>query len=214
VNLKDLLRKAGADIVSTAAPAAAASAPSDGLMSRIMAVLFADAVNFSRLGETELARFVQNFLGAIAQLITRSANPPVVGNTWGDGLYLVFTDVVSAGRFALDLADLVNGTDWRAQGLPAELNLRIGLHAGPVYECVDPITSRANYIGTHVSRGARIEPITPPGHVYASQAFAALLASEGVGDVACEYVGRTAWAKGYGTFPTFHVRRSGAGRES
>jgi len=215
VNLKEVGRKAGADIVSSTAVVELQGEPTaEGLTSRIMAVMFADAVNFSRLGEAELALFVEHFLGAIAKLIARSRDLPVVSNTWGDGIYLVFTDVAAAGRFALDLADLVNTTDWAAHGLPAELNLRIGLHAGPVYECVDPITTRANYIGTHVSRGARIEPITPPGHVYASQAFAALVASEGAQDVVCEYVGRTAWAKGYGTFPTFHVRRSSAGRDT
>lgn len=212
VDLNEVIRRSGVDIVSSHAPTPPAGArTTEDLTSRIMTVLFADTANSSRLGEPELARFVQCFLGAIAQLIARVPNPPVVRNTWGDGVYLVFGDAATAGRFALDLADLVNSTDWRANGLPAELNLRIGLHAGPGYECVDPITSRANFVGTHVSRGARLEPITPPGHVYASQAFAALVATEGARDVVCEYVGRTAWAKGYGTYPTFHVRRSPAG---
>lgn len=177
--------------------------------SRTMAVLFADAVAFSRLGDAELGRFVEDYLGAIRGLIGRTAHPPVMCNTWGDGLYLVFASVRDAGCFALDLADFVNATDWAARGLPADLNLRIALHAGPVFECTDPITGRTNYLGTHVSRGARIEPITPPGHVYASQGFAALVASEGVDELTCEYVGRTAWAKRSGTFQTFHVRRSG-----
>ncbi|MFP4123703.1 hypothetical protein [Coleofasciculus sp.] len=25
--------------------------------------------------------------------------------------------------------------------------------------------------------------------------------------ITCDYVGQTPWAKGYGTFPTYHVRR-------
>jgi class 3 adenylate cyclase len=57
--------------------------------------------------------------------------------------------------------------DWSKKGLRS-LNLRIGLHAGPVYSCIDPVTQRTNYIGAHVSRAARIEPITPVGQVYAS----------------------------------------------
>jgi hypothetical protein len=194
----------------SAGAAVAVPSGSPAPASRIMAVLFADAVDFSSLGEAELGRFVDAYLGAIRDLIARSRHPPVTGNTWGDGLYLVFATVRDAGCFALDLADLVNGTDWAASGLPAALSLRIALHAGPVLECTDPITGRRNYVGTHVSRGARIEPITPPGHVYASQGFAALVASEGVDEFTCEYVGRTPWAKGYGTFQTFHVRRSGA----
>ncbi len=43
-------------------------AESSGFASRIVALLFADAVGFSKLPESEVPRFVQHFLGAIAQL--------------------------------------------------------------------------------------------------------------------------------------------------
>jgi class 3 adenylate cyclase len=131
----------------------------------------------------------------------------VMKNTWGDALYFVFSKVKQAGNFALELCDLIQNTDWSAKGLPEDLNLRIALYAGPVYRHINPITGHTDYIGTHVSHTARIEPITPPGKVYASQAFAAIASSEGVGDFTCDYVGQTPWAKRYGTFPTYHVRR-------
>jgi class 3 adenylate cyclase len=47
-----------------------------------------------------------------------------------------------------------------------------------------------------VTRAARIEPITPPGSVYASEAFAATLAASGRQDCALEYVGEVSLAKG------------------
>jgi class 3 adenylate cyclase len=181
------------------------------LPSEIMALLFADAVGFSRLTEEQIPGFVQHFLGTIAALLQRAVEPPVMKNTWGDGLFLVFPTVREAGRFALDLCDRMAGTDWTAHGLPANLDLRIALHAGPVYACTDPVTGRANYIGTHVSRTARIEPVTPPGHVYASRAFVALAAASQVREFTCDYVGRTPLAKGYGTFPMYHVRRRAPG---
>ena len=59
-----------------------------------------------------------------------------------------------------------------------------------------------------VEFAARIEPITPPGQVYASQAFAALAAAQGVTEFTCDYVGQTPLAKGYGTFATYHVHRN------
>ena len=52
-----------------------------------------------------------------------------------------------------------------------------------------------------------IEPITPPGQVYASEAFAALSAVRCPDSFVCEYVGQTPLAKSYGTFPAYHVRR-------
>ena len=49
--------------------------------------------------------------------------------------------------------------------------MRIGLHAGPVFEGIDAITGRPNFFGSRVNRAARIEPVTLPGHIYASQQF-------------------------------------------
>jgi class 3 adenylate cyclase len=120
--------------------------------SRVVAILFADAVGFSKLTETEVPRFVQHFLGATAQLSNRFGDSIIAKNTWGDGLYFVFSDVDLAGNFALQLADLVTKQNWEKKGLPWGLNLRIALHAGPVYEFDDPITSNHSYSGTHVSR--------------------------------------------------------------
>jgi len=189
----------------TTAPTSGASFDFDA---RMVALLFADAVNFSKLTEAQIPVFVRDFLGAVGSLVARFQPAPLLKNTWGDGLYLVFEDVQAAGRFALDLSDLLNATDWTLRGLPADLNLRIALHAGPVYACTDPVTQKVNFIGTHVSRAARLEPITPPGQVYASQAFAALAAAQRAHGFTCDYVGQTPLAKKYGTFPTYHVRRT------
>lgn len=176
--------------------------------SQIMSMLFADAVGFSRLSEQEVPNFVQHFLGAIGRMISKLPREIVAKNTWGDGLYLVFSNVEAAGNFALDLCDLMTTKRWERCGLPSGLSLRIALHAGPVYEFNDPVTGNRSYGGTHVSRAARIEPITPPGQVYASEAFAAMAAGQRVTSFDLDYAGQTPMAKGYGTFPTYHVRRA------
>lgn len=172
----------------------------------IRALLFADAEGFSKLADEQVPLFAQHFLGLAGKLASESKHCPLTKNTWGDGLYFVFANVRDAGQFALDLRDVVRDTDWSKHGLPV-LNLRIGLHAGPVYSCCDPVTRHTTYIGANVSRAARIEPITPTGQVYASQTFAALAAAEGVKEFRCNYVGQTSMAKKYGTFPTYVVFR-------
>ncbi len=215
VDLPQMLRAthagAGREIEVTTfnTPAAHVEDSQAELSPQIASLLFADALNFSKLTEDQIPLFLRHFLGSIGELISQTPYAPVMKNTWGDGLYFVFRSVQDAGRCALALRDLVNKVDWRAKGLPAELNLRIALHAGPVYSCIDPITKAQNYMGTHVSRAARLEPITPPGQVYASQAFAALAVAQQVKEFACDYVGQTPLAKGYGTLPTYHVRRCG-----
>jgi len=210
VNLAELLgtEQAPAEIqVSEKTGTNAADAGTD-FTPEIRALLFADAVGFSKLEEAEVPLFVEHFLGLVGKLSNETEPAPLMKNTWGDGLYFVFPDVRSAGRFALELRDRVRATAWEAKGL-RDLDLRIGLHAGPIYACTDPVTGRRNYVGAHVSRAARIEPITPPGHVYASQSFAALAAAEPHLEFRCDYVGQTAMAKHYGTFPTYVVRSCG-----
>lgn len=202
------LRSGQPEATNDAPPPESKSEPEPEFGTRMMALLFADAVNFSKLREEQIPLFVKHFLGAISRLPAMSKHAPEMKNTWGDGLYFVFKDVADAGLFALELADLMTASNWAEKGLPEGLNLRIALHAGPVYSCLDPITERPNFSGTHVSRAARIEPVTPPGQVYASQEFAALAAAELINQFKCEYVGQTPLAKGYGTFPTYHVRRT------
>lgn len=210
IDLQEILRCDCRGVARAAAFPATESNPSSAASSQfapeIRALLFADAEGFSKLTDEEVPLFAQHFLGLAGELATSSAHRPLTKNTWGDGLYFVFANVREAGQFALDLRDLVRNTDWAKHGLPP-LSLRIGLHAGPVYSCCDPVTGHTTYIGANVSRAARIEPITPTGQVYASQTFAALAAAEGVKEFRCDYVGQTSMAKKYGTFPTYVVLR-------
>jgi class 3 adenylate cyclase len=91
--------------------------------------------------------------------------------------------------------------------LPNDLNIRIGLHAGPVFPCYDPVLKKQTFNGSHVNRTARIEPIAEEGQVYASEAFAALAAAEEVAEFTCDYVGTKQLAKKYGAIPVFLVRK-------
>ncbi|MBI2945738.1 MAG: DUF4071 domain-containing protein [Candidatus Wallbacteria bacterium] len=174
----------------------------------IKAMLFGDAVNFSRLTETQMPAFVSHYLGCIGALADRSVHRPCFRNTWGDGLFFVFDRMGSAGHFALELSEAIAGVDWQALGLP-QMALRLGLHAGPIYEIEDPVVHHGNFVGAHVNRAARIEPITPPGLVYASEQFAALAAAESVSNIGFEYAGQVSLAKEAGVYPMFHVRRLG-----
>jgi class 3 adenylate cyclase len=205
-----LLRECDAGEVRTApvaplSPPRPVTSPGPGFDPHIVGLLFADVAGFSRLTDAELPLFVAHGLGAVADQIARMSSPPLLTNTWGDGIYIVFASVRDAGTFALGLRDAVRSADWIGKGFAAPMGIRIGLHAGPAYACQDPVTGRPSFIGAHVSRAARIEPITPPGEVYASRAFAALARAEGVREFVCTHVGPTPLAKGYGTFPTYVV---------
>eukprot|EP00753_Platysulcus_tardus_P001092 PLAT11044.1.p1 GENE.PLAT11044.1~~PLAT11044.1.p1 ORF type:complete len:1083 (-),score=550.00 PLAT11044.1:174-3422(-) len=173
----------------------------------MMGILFADVVGYSKLQEVEVLSFITLFLGAVSTLIDAcpEEEQPVVRNTWGDAFYFVFPHVDAAGKFALKLSDLTTQTDWGMYGLPS-LSIRVSLHAAPVFPIEDPVIRGPNFTGVHTSRAARIEPITPPGSVYCSQAFAAIAQHLGVRAFRSSYVGNVRLAKKYGLQPIFHVQ--------
>lgn len=174
---------------------------------QLMTMLFADVVGFSKLGEEEAPSFFVNFLGRVSELINNNKQQPVFCNTWGDGLFMVFDDIAVAAEFALRLRDMVTETDWQSLGLPKETNIRIGMHAGPVYGAFDPIIEQANYFGSHVNRAARIEPVTTPGAVFVSEQTACLLAISSSKRFACDYLGIVDLAKKYGQGALYRLRR-------
>jgi class 3 adenylate cyclase len=166
----------------------------------IVAILFADVAGYSRVDERFVQAFTHRFLGVAANLFGKFT--PVARNTWGDGLHAVFRDVGTCGKFALALASKMSAIDWERQGLPPDLGIRIGLHAGPVYRFLDPVTGLKNFAGAHITRAARIEPVALPGQAFASEEFAAMAAVRRMG-FRCEYVGQTQWAKHAGVQPTY-----------
>jgi class 3 adenylate cyclase len=178
------------------------------LSSRIAGILFADVVGFSSLSDIEVVRFHYEFLREVGCLLANTKRPPLVRNTWGDGLYLIFPTVRDAGVFALELCAMTVNTKWGELELPETLRVRVGLHAGPLFDFADRVTGQLTLAGKHVTRAARVEPITPPGMVYATQEFAALAAAYGVTEFVCEPVGRVSLAKKAGVTPLFTVRKS------
>ncbi len=174
---------------------------------KTMVMIFADVKNFSKLDDVRYPDFFATFLDEVKRLIDSMVPAPVFVNTWGDGLYLVFEHIVAGADFALRLVERVNLVDWPTLGLPADTTVRIGIHAGPVYQRMDPILGRENVFGSQVNRAARIEPVTTPGCAFASEQFSAALAAEGGHAFTSEYVGIEELAKGYDRCPLYVIGR-------
>jgi len=187
------------------APQTTIAKPAGGRV--IRAMLFCDIKGFSKLNDVELPNFVANLLGAIGKVVDSFGGSVSFANTWGDGLFLVFEDPAQAARCALDLQLAVSRIDLAKAGLPPYIAMRIGGHLGPAYAALDPVLLRQNYFGAHVSRAARIEPVTPEGCVYVTENFAAVLGLENGKEFACDYVGMTEAAKKYGSMRMFLLRR-------
>jgi len=175
---------------------------------RTRAMLFADVKGFSRLTDDQLPGFIDAFLGCFARVIERYQADIRLANTWGDGLFLVFDDAGAAANCALSLQVVISRIDRARYRLPPDMGLRVGIHLGPVYAARDPVLMRNNFFGGHVSRAARIEPVTPEGCVYVTETMAAVLALHNADAFSCEYVGMTEAAKQYGPMRMFLLSRA------
>jgi class 3 adenylate cyclase len=175
---------------------------------QICAVIFADAVGFSKLGERDVPKFVSHYLTCAMQVLQAQKIVPLVKNTWGDGLYLVFETVREAGVFALEFRNQLLSTNAIEFGLPTAPNVRIAAHAGPLYRIYDPVIGQWSYIGSNVTRAARMEPSTDPGKVFASMAFVALAAAERVTEFTSRPAGRRQLVKGAGEVTVFELTRN------
>jgi class 3 adenylate cyclase len=167
-------------------------------------MLFGDVKGFSKLTEEQVPAFVTRVLGTLGDVLAQYGDSVLYRNTWGDGIFLVLKDASAAARCALQLQSALDAIDLPAHGLPDTLSIRLGGHFGPVFEATDPVQGLTNFFGAHVSRTARIEPVTPPGEVYVTEQFAARLALE-PGGFACDYVGQVPAAKDYGTMRMYHL---------
>lgn len=187
----------------------------------IRSMLFCDIAGYSKLKEENIPAFLE-FLARLKEGLVAAGAEPTSINTWGDAIFAVMDKATPMAEYALTMQEAVArlGEEMRAL-LPNPLNLRISLHAGPVFEAIDPICGRKNFYGSHINRAARLEPVTVIGHVYATQQFVAVLTaeqsalrSEAVNNgeefaehFVCEYVGVLSLAKDFGKQTVYHLRR-------
>ncbi|MFZ5809002.1 MAG: adenylate/guanylate cyclase domain-containing protein [Chloroflexota bacterium] len=147
---------------------------------RHVTVLFADLVGYTqaanRLDSEVLYELVQQYTDLLSREVYKYEG--VIDKMTGDGIMALFGAPVSyennaerAVRAALDMQ--ANFSLWRQQilqHLGVDLNLRIGLHSGPVIvgEIGSNIVMDYTAIGETVNLAYRIEELAEPGHIYTS----------------------------------------------
>lgn len=202
--LDDVTTQAISAMLGTTQPHLERSSP-DGMIHSIKCILFADIVGYSKLHEEQTPYFMYDVLYAISEQMENLPQQPEILNTWGDALFAVFDTASDLMQMALVLKNLFLNTDWKDKNLPEHLNIRIAVHAGPVFTGDDPIRKVRNGYGSHINRTARIEPVTLPGCIYASAQFAALLNLETGEQYNYQYVGQLKLPKESGYQEVYHI---------
>ncbi|MBP0466550.1 hypothetical protein J5Y09_21660 [Roseomonas sp. PWR1] len=169
---------------------------------RPMAVLFGDLPRFSALDDAGLADFYEGPLAAMGAALDR--HPALYRNAWGDAVQIAFADAREAAACAFDMRAALEGQD-------PPIHPRFAIDFGPLLPVHDAVQGVGKYSGRAMTRAARIEPVTPPGRIFATEAFACEVALLPRGSVlACDYAGRIPTAKGFGSLPLYAVRRASA----
>lgn len=169
---------------------------------RPMAILFGDLPRFSALDDLGLADFYEGPLAAMGAALDR--HPALYRNAWGDAVQIAFDDVRDAAACAFDMRAALESQD-------PPIHPRFAIDFGPLLPVHDAVQGVGKFSGRSMTRAARIEPVTPPGRIFTTEAFACEVAllPRGTG-LTCDYAGRIPTAKGFGSLPLYAVRRAGA----
>lgn len=147
---------------------------------REIAVLFADAVNFTHLSASldaeSVFNLINDLLGRLVACVHRYGG--LVDKFTGDGLMAIFGAPVAhennaemAVRAALDMQRAADEfTPVAKAQLGAPLEIRIGIHSGPAIAGILGPAEQAAYtvIGDTVNMAARLEALATPGNILVS----------------------------------------------
>lgn len=148
----------------------------DGYERVIRCMFFATVQNYGALAAEQTPVFCNYFTEMVESKVRQLK--PVLSKVWGDSLFMVFDSAIRCAVLATELMVAVEKTDWAKMGLPSELTLRIGMHAGPVFAAYSCKSERRNYFGRHVVHTEHMLPNVTLGCVFATKQFAACLEVE------------------------------------
>ena len=170
------------------------------------AILFSDIRGYSKLSDRDVLWYFNVLNPYLAKAIEKFRPEIQLIDTWGDGIYMITKRASVAARIAFALNEALAQLDQSMLELEEPLLMRIGLHYGPVFSLYDHFEQKQTFSSNEVSKTARIEPVTPAGEIFGTEAFVAMLELEGDQCATFEYAGTLPSAKNYGSFGMFHIR--------
>ena len=147
-------------------------------------VLFTDIVAYSRLPmdqQHQALRHLQEAIRATQEFARAQASDQLIRLPTGDGMALVFLgDVEAPVRCALELHRILR--QW------PEMQLRMGIHTGPVYR-VEDINDARNVAGGGINIAQRVMDCGDAGHILISKTVADVLEQVSTWDTALHDLG-------------------------
>src|SRR5436190_2497395 len=127
-------------------------------------VLFIDIVGYSKLllkQQSELLRELNEIVSGTSEFREAESAGKLIRLPTGDGMALVFrTNPEAPAQCAVEIA--------RALKSHPAIQLRMGIHSGPVNEIVD-VNQRANIAGAGINMAQRVMDCGDAGHIFVSK---------------------------------------------
>ena len=171
---------------------------------KIAALMFLDVKDYSTLTNVQLESLRREVFRKVDRWI--DAIPYDYQNSWGDAVVVASQDVHKMTKLALRVRDYFKTMKWIELDMP-NLAPRIALHAGSVSIEYNAMRQAKGIVGTQVNLAARIEPVTPPGHVWATDNFVLPLKQEYQEMFAWDDLGEIQLAKEWGVKQLYRIRR-------
>ncbi|HZR35562.1 MAG TPA: tetratricopeptide repeat-containing protein [Nevskia sp.] len=172
---------------------------------RSVGLIFADIAGFRRLRDEDMPHFWSLVMGGLARIVDQHGGKVLFRHTWGDALNVVTEDAATAADIAIAVQGCIEDIRRQESGTLAGIELRLAAHFAPAFAGHDPVEKVDNYYGSQLSFTARIEPVTPPGMIFVTEAFAARLALEAPERFSAEYAGEVELAKHFGKYRLFSL---------
>lgn len=172
------------------------------------AILVIDFPDFSRLPDEHIPGFHELVMRPVSEVLAAHEEGRLYDNSWGDSIIAIFDRAALAAHFSVDLQNRMADVPFAEIGLPRTLRPRVAGDFGRTWQGFDFVRKELTYYGLHVTRAARLEPVTPPGAIYVTQPFARALADEDP-SLVCEYVGELITPKNFGVMSAYRVTRRG-----
>lgn len=182
--------------------------PKKSAKRQTMTIVFADVSGFGSMSEAEVETFSEALLPKCTELA--SNHDTIYCNTWGDAIVAYFGSVEQALNYALELRDIFrDGRDFSAGGYRKPPAIRVSMHMADVFISASNATPGGKIYGTQVSFAARIEPITAPNEVFASETLAPSLRSLKRDSIVVTPLGKVVLPKESHREKIFWIRRRG-----
>jgi hypothetical protein len=150
----------------------------------VCAMMLLHFPKYSEMSDADFTAFQTDVLGVIATKLALAECPPIDRQGFGGSYLLVFDQLLPAATMAIGLLDALRAQNQNAEYLPS-----ICLHAGPVWQMINPVLNFYAHEGAAITRAVALASGLPTGMAYATETFTALSALESLRGVRFEHAG-------------------------